>query len=45
MGFIDFVVVPYFDALSKLMPQMHYCVDQLKANKETCAKTVDEYEW
>lgn len=44
MGFIDFVVYPYFDVLAKLVPEMNYACVQLKANKEEWAKTVDEYE-
>lgn len=27
IGFIDFVVLPYFDALSKIMPDMIYSVN------------------
>lgn len=44
IGFIDFVVYPYFDALAKLLPKIQYCCDQLKSNKEQWALTVDEYE-
>jgi hypothetical protein len=44
IGFIDFVVYPYFDVLAKLMPQMTYTCHQLKMNKEEWVKSVDEYE-
>ena len=27
IGFIDFVVLPYFDALSSLLPGMYFTVD------------------
>ena len=29
IGFIDFVVYPYFEALSKLLPRMQYCLDEM----------------
>jgi cAMP-specific phosphodiesterase 4 len=44
IGFIDFVVLPYFIALTSMLPKMQYCVDELKANKDHWALTVDEYE-
>jgi cAMP-specific phosphodiesterase 4 len=34
LGFIDFVVMPYFDALSSFLPGMYFTVDSMKANKE-----------
>lgn len=34
IGFIDFVVFPYFESLTKILPQMSYCIEELKANKE-----------
>eukprot|EP00347_Sterkiella_histriomuscorum_P006963 403350769 len=44
IGFIDFVVIPYFDAISRILPEMSYTVDQLRINKEQWARTVDHYE-
>jgi cAMP-specific phosphodiesterase 4 len=44
IGFIDFVVYPYFEALTKIVPGMQYTCDQLKSNKESWGKLVDEYE-
>lgn len=44
IGFIDFVVLPYFDALSKVIPGMQFAAKQLKTNKETWAKYIDDYE-
>lgn len=44
IGFIDFVVYPYFDTLAKILPQMQYACDQMKSNKEEWAKMVDYYE-
>ena len=34
IGFIDYVVLPYFDALASILPGMYFAVDQMKANKE-----------
>jgi len=34
IGFIDFVVIPYFDAISKILPDLSYTVDQLRINKD-----------
>lgn len=44
IGFIDFVVKPYFVALTQIMPEMHYTVVQMNDNKEEWAKHLDEYE-
>ena len=44
IGFIDFVVLPYFDAIAKIIPQMEYSTIQLRSNKEQWAKHIDEYE-
>ena len=33
IGFIDFVVVPYFEAISKILPGMNFTVDCLRSNK------------
>lgn len=44
LGFADFVVLPYFDALTKVLPRMQFTVDQMKINKEEWIKLVDEYE-
>ena len=44
IGFIDFVVLPYFDALAKILPHMEYSTMQLRSNKEQWVKSVDEYE-
>lgn len=44
IGFIDFVVTPYFDALSKILPEMTYTVNQLKSNKEQWAQLTNDYE-
>ena len=44
IGFIDFVVKPYFEALTVILPEMAYTVAQMKENKDEWAKTVDEYE-
>jgi hypothetical protein len=38
------VVLPYFDALSKILPLMSYASDQLRSNKEIWAISVDEYQ-
>lgn len=44
IGFINFVVYPYFDALTKVFPLMQYTCDQLKVNADIWAGSVDEYE-
>lgn len=44
IGFIDFVVLPYFDALTKILPLMSYAGDQLRSNKEMWVTTVEEYQ-
>eukprot|EP00347_Sterkiella_histriomuscorum_P012408 403368693 len=44
IGFIDFVVLPYFDAIAKILPQMEYSTMQLRQNKEQWVKHIDEYE-
>jgi len=44
IGFIDFVVLPYFDALASLMPGMYFAVDQMKQNKEQWTVSIEEYE-
>lgn len=44
IGFIDFVVYPYFDILTKILPQMQYTCDQMKSNKEEWSKMIEHYE-
>jgi hypothetical protein len=44
IGFIDFVVCPYFEALSGLLPGMRFAVNQLKSNREVWGQEVDKYE-
>jgi hypothetical protein len=44
IGFIDFVVLPYFDAISKILPDMSYACDQLRSNKEVWQSSVEEYQ-
>ena len=44
MGFIDFVVKPYFDALSVILPEMSYTINQMKDNKDAWALLADQYE-
>ncbi len=44
IGFIDFVVKPYFIALSTILPEMSYTVDQMNINKEEWVKLTDQYE-
>ena len=44
IGFIDFVVMPYFDAIATLMPGMYFTVDQMRSNKETWSSSIEEYE-
>jgi hypothetical protein len=44
LGFIDFVIKPYFEALTVILPEMSYTVAQMKENKDNWAKLVDEYE-
>lgn len=44
IGFIEFVVLPYFDALASILPGMYFAVDQMKANKETWGQMIEEYE-
>ena len=44
IGFISFVVQPYFEAIAKFIPHMQYTVDQLNSNKDQWAKHIDEYE-
>ncbi len=44
IGFIDFVVLPYFDALASLMPGMYFAVDQMKQNKEQWSVAIEECE-
>ena len=44
IGFIQFVVAPYFDAMTVLMPEMGYTVAQLRANKDEWARQEEEYE-
>jgi len=44
IGFIDFVVMPYFDGLTKILPQMQFAIDSMKKNKEEWSWKVDEYE-
>jgi hypothetical protein len=44
VGFIDFVIYPYFEALAKILPQMQYACTQMRENKETWAKKVEEYQ-
>ena len=44
IGFIDFVVFPYFDSLTKILPRMRYCIEELQANKDYWTLSVDDYE-
>lgn len=44
VGFGDFVVYPYFEALTKILPKMQYTLDQLKENKVTWQASIEQYE-
>ncbi len=44
IGFIDFVVRPYFEALTGILPEMEYTVAQMRQNKDFWAVDVDKYE-
>jgi hypothetical protein len=44
IGFIDFVVMPYFSALAGIIPDMKFAVSELKSNKSTWSQLVDDYE-
>lgn len=44
IGFVDFVVYPFFDAMSKIMPEMSYTLDQMKINKEEWGRLKEHYE-
>ena len=44
LGFIDFVVMPYFDSLAQFLPGMFFAIDQMKQNKEQWASMIEEYE-
>lgn len=34
VGFIGFVVFPYFEALSSIFPKMNYTLEEMNKNKE-----------
>ena len=44
IGFIDFVVKPFFDVLAQFSPGMMFATDQMKINKEQWTALIDEYE-
>lgn len=44
IGFIGFMVAPYFDTLSKLVPKLKGNVDQAKSNEERYKTMIDEYD-
>lgn len=44
VGFIDFVVKPYFMAIAQIMPDMQYAVNQMISNKNEWMNHVEEYE-
>ena len=44
VGFITFVVQPYFVALANILPPMQYTVDQLKSNKGSWFKMTESFE-
>ena len=41
IGFIDFVVLPYFEALASFLPGIYFTVNQMKANKEAWSASID----
>lgn len=44
IGFIDFVVNPYFEKLTRIIPQMSYTCDQMKHNKNLWSQQIELYE-
>lgn len=44
IGFIDFVVFPYFDALVKIFPQMEFTTKNMTENKAVWTSQIDKYE-
>lgn len=44
VGFINFMIVPYFTVLSELAPKMSQFVEQAKDNCEQYKQLVDQYE-
>lgn len=44
VGFINFVIHPYFAAISAIIPSLQYQPDEAKANVDRFAELKDEYE-
>jgi cAMP-specific phosphodiesterase 4 len=44
IGFLDFMIYPYFNTLASIIPKMDSLSSQIKLNVEEYKKVVDEYE-
>ena len=44
IGFCNFMIYPYFDILSKIVPKMEELSDQVQQNVEQYKQIKDEYE-
>lgn len=44
LGFIDVIVIPGFDALSMVMPELKHMADHAKNNKQTWISLEQEFE-
>ena len=44
VGFINFVIVPYYKTLSAIFPALEFAVNQAISNKEEWATLEGEYE-
>ena len=44
IGFVQFMVLPYYSSISQLVPKLNGSVDVMKSNVETYKGLVDEYD-
>ena len=44
VGFLSFMIDPYYSLIQKVVPKLQEQVDQIKSNVETWKTLVDEYE-
>ena len=44
IGFVQFMVLPYYSSISQLVPKLNGSEDVMKSNVETYKGLVDEYD-
>ncbi|CAD8196915.1 unnamed protein product [Paramecium pentaurelia] len=44
LGFIDFMVLPYYNTLSQILPQLSEFIEQITENKKAWAEQIEHYQ-